>query len=87
MDTIKFYGSIFRGTHYGGVGVYTDANGSTYAGGREGGVAHGEGVLMWSDGSTWSGQLADGEWHGHFEVHCADGDVVYGLYERGIPVH
>jgi hypothetical protein len=36
MGTIKFKGlGIFRGTHYGSVGVYTHADGSTYAGGRK----------------------------------------------------
>jgi hypothetical protein len=89
MDTIKLDGAIYRGTHYGSVGVYTDrADGSTYAGGREGGVAHGEGVLTWSHGTTYSGQLADGDWHGHREYHCADADVYYyQLYERGNKVH
>jgi hypothetical protein len=70
------------------VGVYTHANGHTYAGERnERGLAHGEGVVTQSDGTTLSGQLADGRWHGHRERHCADGDVDYELCERGNFVH
>jgi hypothetical protein len=87
MDTIKLKGEIFRGTHCGSVGVYTHADGHTYAGGRKGGVAHGEGVLTWSNGTTESGQRADGHWHGHCEVHYACGDVDYFLFERGKAVH
>ena len=45
MDTVTVRGDIFRGTHYGSVGVYTHAYGYTYAGAHEGGKAHGEGVL------------------------------------------
>jgi hypothetical protein len=88
MDTIKLIGAIYRGTHYGSVGVYTHKRfGHTYAGERKGGVAHGHGVLTRSDGITYSGQLADGQWHGHREYHCAGGDVDYGLLERGNLVH
>jgi hypothetical protein len=87
MGTIKIKGLVFRGTHYGSVGVYAHERRGTYAGGRKGGVAHGEGVLTWSNGSTYSGQFADGEWHGHREAHWANGDVYYELYERGKLVH
>ncbi len=85
MDTIKLEGAVFRGTDYGGVGVYTDEEyGHTYAGERnERGKAHGFGVLTRSDGYTFSGQFADGDLHGHFADHCADGDVGYALFERG----
>jgi hypothetical protein len=89
MDTVelKRWG-VFRGTHYGSVGVYTHEFGCTYAGGRnEGGVAHGEGVLTESSGTTRSGQFADGHWHGHREDHLPDGDVGYYLCERGERVH
>ena len=90
MDTVEikgWLGGVFRGTHYGSVGVYTHKSGDTYAGGHEGGKAHGHGVLTRSNGTTWSGQLADGDWHGHSEYHWADGDVGYRLYERGNEVH
>ncbi len=80
---------VFRGTHYGSVGVYTHEDGHTYAGERnEGDLAHGHGVVTYSDGTTDSGQLANGHWHGNSEVHWADtGDVYYGLWERGKSVH
>ena len=87
MDTVTVRGDIFRGTHYGSVGVYTHAYGYTYAGAHEGGKAHGEGVYTWSDGRTCSGQFANGQRHGHFEHHWADGDVYYELRERGNQVH
>ena len=87
MDTVKTPWGVFRGTHCGSVGVYTHEDGSTYAGGHEGGKAHGEGVLTYSNGRTASGQFADGEWHGHREDHYANGVVVYVLYERGSTVH
>jgi hypothetical protein len=84
MDTVELKGwGVFRGTHRGSVGVYTDAGGRTYAGGHKGGVAHGHGVVTRSDGDTYSGQFADGWWHGHCEVHWAGGTVVYYLWERG----
>jgi hypothetical protein len=94
MDTIKISGVIgwwnFHGVHRSNAGVYTRkdgccrlAGGATYAGGRKGGVAHGEGVLTLSNGDTVSGQFADGHWHGHCERHYTNGDVYYGLYERG----
>jgi hypothetical protein len=90
MDTIKLKGylGVFRGTHYGSVGVYTREFGGvdTYAGTREG-VAHGEGVVTQSNGTTVSGQFADGDRHGHSEWHYAGGDVYYVLYERGNIVH
>ena len=89
MDTVELAGwGVFRGTHYGSVGVYTNA-GAAYAGGRKavGARAHGQGVGMLSDGRTYSGQLADGNWHGHREVHWANGDVGYRLFERGKRVH
>jgi hypothetical protein len=90
MDTVelKSYKGVFRGTHYGSVGVYTHASGHTYAGERnEGGLAHGHGVLTLSDGDTFSGQRADGHLHGHREDHYANGYVDYGLWERGTRVH
>jgi len=90
MDTVEFKNGwgVFRGTHYGSVGVYTHEYGRTYAGERnERGVAHGEGVLTYSGGYTYSGQLADGHWHGHVEVQWANGDVDYCLFERGKEVH
>jgi hypothetical protein len=88
MDTVELFGHIFRGTHYGSVGVYKHEDGHTYAGERnEGGKAHGFGVATLSDGNTYSGQFADGQGHGHREVHYADGVVDYGLYERGKVVH
>jgi hypothetical protein len=86
MDTIKLQGEVFHGTHYGSVGVYTDARRATYAGEHKNVVAHGHGVVTWSNGHTWSGQFADGRWHGHMEDHRADGDVGYALYERDRPV-
>jgi hypothetical protein len=87
MDTVELFREVYRGTHYGSVGVYTNANGSTYAGEHEGGKAHGEGVLTLSYGTTYSGQLADGSWHGPCEYHSAGGNVFYQLYERGKCVH
>ncbi len=87
MDTVELGGHIYRGTHYGSVGVYTHANGHTYAGERKGDVAHGHGVVTWSNGDTVSGRLADGYWHGPREYHRADGAVDYQLCERGDGVH
>jgi hypothetical protein len=92
MDTVELkgygFGGVYRGTHYGSVGVYTHKDGHTYAGERnEGGKAQGEGVLTCSDGTTVSGQRADGHWHGHREEHRANGEVYYGLWERGNWVH
>jgi hypothetical protein len=87
MDTVELTRwGVFRGTHYGSVGVYTNKDGHTYAGERKGDVAHGHGVVTY-DGNTYSGQFADGDWHGHREVHWADGDVYYGLWECGKSVH
>jgi hypothetical protein len=90
MDTVelKGYGGVFRGTHYGSVGVYTHKDGSTYVGGHEGGVAHGDCVVQFSYGNTYSGQFAAGCWQGHIEDHCANGDVGYYLYSgSSTPVH
>ena len=52
MDTAELEGSVFRGNHYGSVGVYTREDGATYAGGRKGDVAHGYAVVPWSNGTT-----------------------------------
>jgi hypothetical protein len=84
MDTVEFegLGGVYRGTHYGSVGVYTNANGHTYAGGRKGNLVHGYGVVTQTNGFTFSGQLADGRCHGHCERHFANGDVCYDLFER-----
>ena len=87
MDEIELFGSVLHGVHRGNVGVYTDEDGSTYAGEHAGGKAHGHGVLTYSDGHTHSGQLADGDWHGHGERHYANGAVDYELWERGNGVH
>jgi hypothetical protein len=100
MDTVELEGfdhnwGVFRGTHYGSVGVYTNPVGQTYAGERKGGKgfnkAHGYGVhnKSPSQGMTNSGQIANGHWHGHVEGHgrWADGAVVYDLYHCGRRVH
>ena len=87
MDTIEVWGGVFHGLHRGKVGVYTHADGHTYAGAHEGAMAHGYGVLKGSVGNTYSGQFANGRSHGHAEVHWADGDVYYFLYEHGNLVH
>jgi hypothetical protein len=92
MDTVELKGfGVFRGTHYGSVGVYTHADGSTYAGERHEGfgvtVARGHGVHTNSNGTTSSGHFADGDRHGYREEHGANGAVGYGLYERNNKVH
>ena len=88
MDTIEINGRVFRRTHCGSVGVYTNASGHIYAGERnEGGKAHGFGVYTRPDGYTSSAQFADGRWHGHREEHWPNGDVYYYLFERGNYVH
>jgi hypothetical protein len=90
MDTVElydFFGGVFRGTHYGSVGVYRHVHGRTYAGERKGGVPHGHGEVTDSYGDKYSGQFADGQWHGHCERHHASGHVDYLLYERGYQAH
>jgi hypothetical protein len=89
MDTVELKGfGVFRGTHYGSVGVYTHADRSTYAGERhKGGKASGHGVHTNSNGTTSSGHFADGDRHGYREEHGANGAVGYGLYERNDKVH
>ena len=49
MDTVELFGTVFHGTHRGSVGVYTNEDYGTYAGGRKGDVAHGHGVDPSSD--------------------------------------
>jgi hypothetical protein len=87
MDTVQLFGGVYRGTHYGSMGVYTNEYGHTYAGAHKDGVAHGFGVFTNSGGNTYSGQFADGRWHGHCETHLVIGDVSYELFERGHREH
>ncbi len=45
MDEIELFSKVYRGVHRFNVGVYTDEDGSTYAGAHERAKAHGFGVV------------------------------------------
>jgi hypothetical protein len=84
MSSIIRRGDTFHGISVESRGVFTDEDGSTYAGQCRDGYACGLGVVTWSDGSKiYAEHGPDGEYDGRSLDRWADGDTWYCLFERG----
>jgi hypothetical protein len=83
MTEIKFWGGTFVGTAEGDHGVFTDSDGTVFAGQIAGDFAC-VGVATWTDGGTSFVECdADGKEHGRWLDCYADGDTVYRRWEHG----
>ena len=84
MSSIIRDGYTFHGISVFGRGVFTDEDGSTYAGQIRDGYACGLGVLTWSEGTKeYAEHGPDGQVDGWNLVRYADGHTAYFLCERG----
>ncbi len=82
MTEIKFDGYTYRGTAEGDHGVFTNSDGTVFAGEIADGSAC-VGVATWTSGKTWFVECdADGKGHGRALGFWADGDTVYRRYEH-----
>jgi hypothetical protein len=84
MTEIKFWGYTYVGTAEGDHGVFTDSDGTVFAGQIVGDAAR-VGVLTQTSGRTTFVECdADGQWHGRVLRCTAEtGDTVYRRYEHG----
>ena len=88
MSSIILRVDTFHGISVFGRGVFTNDKygGRTYAWQCKDGHACGLGVLTWSRGSKgYTEHGPDGKYDGWFLLRLADGDSVYGMFERGKP--
>jgi hypothetical protein len=88
MSSIINNGATFHGISVESRGVFTHDKyrGWTYAGQCRDGYACGLGVLTWSSGhKEYAEHGPDGQFDRRYLQRLADGDTVYGLYERGEP--
>jgi hypothetical protein len=83
MTEIQFWGFTYRGTAEGDHGVFTNSDGTVYAGQIAGDYAC-VGVATRTNGDTFFVECdADGDVHGRWLVCYANGDTVYSRCEHG----
>ena len=83
MTEIKFWGYTYVGTAEGDHGVFTDSDGTVFAGQIVGDAAR-VGVLTQTSGRTTFVECdADGQAHGRKLVCTAGGHTVYRRWEHG----
>jgi hypothetical protein len=84
MSSIIRHGDTFHGISVFGRGVFTNNNGSTYAGQHRDGHACGLGVRTYGNKSkVYAEHGPDGQYHGRYLYRDTGWHTEYRLYERG----